>query len=148
MAVNYMPTNEPITEDVLRDVAGQLQGAEWSTVAAALGLTRPRIQVIQRNAMLRSSPPLVVNFEMLMMWTKALPKSADKVRIRRQSFVELGDPTVFRHGQWHALCWFVFCRTAVVSALIVRADRLRRRRHCDEFVMVYVCVCVCVRVFC
>ena len=77
--VNYMPTNEPITETVLRDVASQL-GPEWSTVAAALGVSRPRVQFIQRNAMLLSSPPLVMNFEMLMMWAKALPKCADKVR--------------------------------------------------------------------
>jgi len=74
-----MPTNEPITEDVLRDVASQL-GPEWPTIAAALGVTRPRVQVLQRNAMLRGSPPFVVNYDMLMMWAKALPKCADKVR--------------------------------------------------------------------
>ena len=74
-----MPTNEPITEDVLREVARQL-GPEWTTVATALGVTRPRVQVIQRNAMLQSQPPLLVNLEMLMTWAKALPKCADKVR--------------------------------------------------------------------
>jgi len=79
--VHYMPTNEPITEQVLHDVASQL-GPEWPTVAAALGVTRPRVQVIQRNSMLRSSPPSVVHFEMLMMWAKALPKCADKVYAR------------------------------------------------------------------
>jgi len=74
-----MPTNEPITEEVLREVASQL-GAEWTTVATALGVTRPRVQVIQRNAMLQGSPQSAVNYEMLMMWAKALPKCADKVR--------------------------------------------------------------------
>ena len=80
MPVSYIPTNEPITEQVLREVARQL-GSEWSTVAAALGVTRPRVQFIQRNAMLRGSPPFVVSLEMLMMWTKALPKCADKVSV-------------------------------------------------------------------
>jgi len=77
--LHYIPTNEPITEQVLRDVASQL-GPEWTQVAAALGITRPRVQVIQRNAMLQSTPPSAVNFQMLIMWTKALPKCADKVR--------------------------------------------------------------------
>jgi len=83
--VHYIPTNEPITEQVLRDVASQL-GPEWPTVAAELGVTKPRVEVIQRNAMLRSSPPLVVHFEMLMMWAKALPKCADKVYARAVIF--------------------------------------------------------------
>ena len=74
-----MPTNEPITEDVLRDVAKQL-GPESSQLAAALGISRPRVQIIQRNAFLRGSPAVVVNLEVLMMWVKALPKCADKVR--------------------------------------------------------------------
>ena len=80
--VHYMPTNEPITEQVLKEVAKQL-GPEWTTVAAALGVTRPRVQFIERNAMLQSLPPFVVNMEMLMMWAKALPKCADKVRANR-----------------------------------------------------------------
>lgn len=75
--VSYVPTNEPITEDVLRDVAKQL-GPEASQLAAALGISRPRVQIIQRNAFLRGSPAVVVNFEVLMMWVKALPKCADK----------------------------------------------------------------------
>jgi len=74
-----LPTNEPITEEVLREVAKQL-GPEASQLAAALGISRSRVQVIQRNAALRSSPALVVNFEVLMTWVKALPKCADKVR--------------------------------------------------------------------
>jgi len=77
--VSYMPTNEPITEDVLREVAKQL-GPEAAQLAAALGISRPRIQVIERNASLRGSPTVVVNFDVLMMWVKALPKCADKVR--------------------------------------------------------------------
>jgi len=75
-----MPTNEPITDPVLREVASQLS-AEWTSVAAALGITRPRVQVIERNAMLKGSAPADVNYEMLMMWAKALPKCADKVSV-------------------------------------------------------------------
>ena len=80
--VTYMPTNEPMSEAVLRDVARQLAPAEASPLAAALGISRPRVQVIERNAALRGSPAAVVSYEVLMMWVKALPKCADKVRQR------------------------------------------------------------------
>jgi len=55
-------------------------GPEWSTLATALGISRPQVQIIQRNAMLKGSPPTVVHFEMLMMWVKVQQKCADKVR--------------------------------------------------------------------
>ena len=80
--VTYMPTNEPMSEAVLRDVARQLAPAEASPLAAALGISRPRVQVIERNAALRGSPAAVVSYEVLMMWVKALPKCADKVSDR------------------------------------------------------------------
>jgi len=87
-----MPTNEPITEEVLREVAKQL-GHEAAQLATALGISSPRVQVIQRDASLRNSPTVVVNLEVLMMWVKALPKCADKVRVRPLARVLLAQPS-------------------------------------------------------
>lgn len=76
--ITYIPTNDPVTEDVLAHLAGNL-GTEWVKVAAELGVRRTAVAMLERNAQLEGRPIGLVKFQMLQMWVKKLAKSEDKV---------------------------------------------------------------------
>ena len=74
--------NDPITEEVLRDVAAEL-GDEWKRLAHYLNVKRMRIQAILRNCSQQEEDSRdaleEAKFEMLLTWVKRVPRGVAKV---------------------------------------------------------------------
>ena len=64
-----------LTPTLLHDIAMSLNGDEWRRLARRLGLTRMRIEAIERDFTEETA------FHMLVTWFKRVSRSADKVSL-------------------------------------------------------------------
>ena len=69
--------NDPITDDVLREISGDL-GEEWQKVAHALNVRKVRIQAIMKKNITEEKDD-EAKYDMLITWAKKVPRGLNKV---------------------------------------------------------------------
>ena len=71
------PGNDPITDDVLREISGDL-GDEWQKLAHALNVKKVRLQAIMKKNIADEKDD-DTKYDMLITWAKKVPRGMNKV---------------------------------------------------------------------
>ena len=71
------PGNDPITDDVLREISGDL-GDEWKKLAHVLNVKKVRIQAIMKKNIAEEKDE-EAKYDMLITWAKKVPRGLNKV---------------------------------------------------------------------
>lgn len=72
-----------LTPALFREISNSLVGEEWRWLARRLGLTRIRLEAIERDY--HDDAP----YYMLLAWFKRVPRSTDKVALLIQAFIQI-----------------------------------------------------------
>ena len=71
------PGNDPITDDILREISGDL-GDEWQKLAHVLNVKKVRIQAIMKKNITEKKDD-EAKYDMLITWAKKVPRGLNEV---------------------------------------------------------------------